>query len=170
MNGYIRLAGIDYESLVNGPGLRRVLFAQHCKHNCPGCFNPETHSKYGGSVFEIKDIIDNILNSPIKAVTFSGGDPFEQASEFAAIATALKLCNKDFSIWCYTGYTFDFILDNLDKRDGFKELLYSIDVLVDGPFILSKKDSSLLFRGSSNQRLIDVQKSLSTNSIIEFSY
>jgi len=155
----IRLAGIIYESLSNGPGLRRVLFSQGCKHNCEGCFNPHTHPFEGGQLFKIKDIVKDILENPmLRGVTFSGGDPLEQAEEFAYIAKKVKEAGKD--IWVYTGYTYEYIIENRYKRDGFNELLKNIDVLVDGKFEINKENEKLKFRGSSNQRIIDVKKSL----------
>lgn len=163
----VRLSGIIYESLTNGPGMRRVLFAQGCKHNCKECFNPHTHDFEGGQVFQIKELVDDVNKNPlIKGVTFSGGDPLEQGESFAKIAKELKNLNKN--IWCYTGYTFEYILENKNKRAGWNELLNNIDVIVDGKFDIDKKDENLKYRGSSNQRIIDVQKSLKENKVIEF--
>ena len=169
MKKTVRLAGIAYESLVNGPGIRRVFFAQGCKHNCKGCFNPETHSFDKGIVLEIDKLIKDVLENPmITGVTFSGGDPIEQAHSFSYMAKILK--NKGLNIWCYTGYTFEYILENLNKRDGWEELLNNIDVLVDGKFEISKKIDGLKFKGSTNQRIIDVNQSLKNKKIklIEF--
>lgn len=163
----VRLSGIIYESLTNGPGMRRVLFAQGCKHDCKECFNPHTHDFEGGQVFQIKELVDDVNKNPlIKGVTFSGGDPLEQGESFAKIAKELKNLNKN--IWCYTGYTFEYILENKNKRAGWNELLNNIDVIVDGKFDIDKKDEKLKYRGSSNQRIIDVQKSLKENKVIEF--
>lgn len=163
-NKEIRLAGIAYESLVNGPGIRRVLFSQGCKHNCSGCFNKETHSFCDGKVQDMDDIIKSIKDNPIlRGVTFSGGDPFEQADKFAYIAKAIKDTKLD--IWCYTGYTFEYILKHRDKKKGWANLIASIDVLVDGKFEEDKKDMGLKFRGSKNQRIIDVQKSLKNKKV-----
>ena len=106
MNKTVRLAGIAYESLVNGPGMRRVFFAQGCKHKCEGCFNPETHSFDGGEIMDMDKLIKDVLDNPmLKGVTFSGGDPIEQAHSFAYMAKAFKKANLN--IWCYTGYTFE---------------------------------------------------------------
>lgn len=155
----VRLAGICYESLVNGPGLRRVLFAQGCRHNCKGCFNPDTHDFHGGELIEIETIIDDIKKNPmIKGVTFSGGDPFEQAEEFAYIGSILR--KLGLNIWCYTGYTFEYIISNLANNKSWEKLINNIDVLVDGEFVEELKDESLKFRGSKNQRIIDVERSL----------
>lgn len=169
----VLLAGIAYESLVNGPGIRRVLFAQICKHNCKNCFNPETHSENGGKWMDMDTIINSINENPIlSGVTFSGGDPFEQADKFAYIAKQIKLKNnnKDFNIWCYTGYTYEYILENKEKKKGWNELLNNINVLVDGKFEESKKSDKLKYKGSSNQRIIDVVNSLKSNTIITLNF
>ena len=165
MGRNIRLAGIAYESLVNGDGIRRVFFSQGCSHNCKGCFNPETHDFNGGKDLDMDELIKDVLKNPIlKGVTFSGGDPFERAEEFAYMAKELK--KEDINVWSYTGYTFEYIIDNLDKRIGWKDLINNIDVLVDGRFEEDKKIDGLKFRGSSNQRVIDVKESLAKDKIV----
>lgn len=169
MKKTIRLAGIAYESLVNGPGVRRVFFSQGCNHNCKGCFNPETHSFELGEEKDMDELIEGVTNNPlIKGVTFSGGDPLEQADKFSYIAKELKnkIKDREFNIWCYTGYKFEYIIENLDKRIGWRELINNIDVLVDGKFEEDKKEEGLKFRGSSNQRIINVKESLESESII----
>ncbi|MBU5454689.1 anaerobic ribonucleoside-triphosphate reductase activating protein [Caproiciproducens sp. MSJ-32] len=165
MKKTIRLSGIAYESLVNGPGIRRVFFSQGCKHNCKGCFNPDTHDFNGGEEKDMDELVKDTLSNPmIKGVTFSGGDPFERAEEFSYMAKRFK--ENNLNIWCYTGYTFEEILENKDKRKGFKELLDNIDVLVDGRFVIEEKANNIKYRGSKNQRIIDVQKSLTENRIV----
>lgn len=165
MEKYIRLAGIVYESLVNGPGLRRVFFAQGCKHNCEGCFNKETHNFNGGELREIDILIDDVINNPLlKGITFSGGDPLEQSEGFSYMAKAFK--KKNLNIWCYTGYDFEKILDMMKENKSLYELISNIDVLVDGKFEINNKNDSLRFRGSTNQRLINVKESLEKNEII----
>jgi|SRR5471030_2354524 len=165
MERIIRLSGIAYESLVNGPGMRRVFFAQGCKHNCNGCFNKDTHDFYGGEERNIDELIKDTLDNPIlRGVTFSGGDPFEQADKFTYMAKAFK--EKGLNIWSYTGYTYEYIIENKDKVLGWNELLNNIDVLVDGRFEKEKRQDGLKFRGSTNQRIIDVQKSLKLNEVI----
>lgn len=162
---FVRLAGIAYESLVNGPGLRRVFFAQGCRHNCKGCFNPDTHRFDGGELMDIDKLIDNVkLNPMLKGITFSGGDPFEQAKEFACIAERVK--QTGLNIWCYTGYTFEYILNHMSSENNWGRLINNIDVLVDGKFDESKKECKLKFRGSSNQRIIDVKKSIDLKKAI----
>ena len=150
----VRLAGIVETSINNGEGIRKVIFAQGCKHHCKGCFNPDTHDFNGGYECDTEKIIERINNDyMIDGVTFSGGDPFEQAEAFAHIA---KNINKDLTIWCYTGYTLQQIIDNID-RQGWKELITNIDVLVDGKFEEDKKDRNLKYKGSSNQNIIELR-------------
>ena len=150
----VRLAGIVETSINNGEGIRKVIFAQGCKHHCKGCFNPDTHDFNGGYDCDTEKIIVRINNDyMIDGVTFSGGDPFEQAEAFAHIA---KNINKELTIWCYTGYTLQQIIDNID-RPGWKELITNIDVLVDGKFEEDKKDRNLKYKGSSNQNIIELR-------------
>jgi anaerobic ribonucleoside-triphosphate reductase activating protein len=165
MKKTIRLSGIAYESLVNGPGVRRVFFSQGCKHNCKRCFNLDTHDFNGGEERNVEELIRDTLDNPIiKGVTFSGGDPFDRAEEFSYMAKRFK--ENNLSVWSYTGYTFEEILKNIDKRKGFKELINNIDVLVDGKFIEEEMVDGLKYRGSKNQRIIDVKKSLEENKVV----
>lgn len=165
----VRLAGIAYESLVNGPGLRRVFFAQGCSHNCKGCFNPDTHDFTLGEEFDMDSLIEDVKNNPmLRGITFSGGDPFEQGERFGYMAKEFKKIGLN--VWSFTGYKFEYILENLDKRRGFKELFENIDVLVDGRFEENLKVDGLKYRGSLNQRIIDVKKSLETGIITLIEY
>lgn len=165
MEKTIKLSGIAYESLVNGPGMRRVFFAQGCKHNCKGCFNPDTHDFNGGEERDVDELIKDTLNNPIlRGVTFSGGDPWEQADKFAYMAKVFK--DNGLDIWSYTGYTFEYIIENKDERSGWNDLLNNIDVLVDGKFEEDKMNDGIKFKGSTNQRIIDVKESLRLNKII----
>ncbi|GFP77995.1 Anaerobic ribonucleoside-triphosphate reductase-activating protein [Clostridium fungisolvens] len=161
----IRLSGIIHESLVNGPGIRRVFFSQGCKHNCKECFNPETHSFDGGELRNMDELIEELKSNPIiSGVTFSGGDPFEQADKFSYMAQRIKALGLN--IWCYTGYKFEYILNNLKDNEAWDKLINNIDVLVDGRFDVTLRDESIKYRGSSNQRVIDVKNSLSGGEII----
>lgn len=165
MKKTVRLAGIAYESLVNGPGMRRVFFAQGCKHNCNGCFNPETHNFDGGEIMDMDELIKDVLDNPLlKGVTFSGGDPIEQAHSFSYMANIFKSSNLN--IWCYTGYKFEDLLKKMELDKSIKDLLNNIDVLVDGKFEINNKKEGLKFKGSSNQRIIDVKKSLESGEIV----
>ena len=155
---------IAYESLVNGPGIRRVFFSQGCRHNCKGVLIQILMILMGRRK-DIEELIKDTLSNPmIKGVTCSGGDPFERAEEFSYMAKRFK--ENNLNIWSYTGYTFEEILENIDKRKGFKELLNNIDVLVDGKFKEEEMLDSLKYRGSKNQRIIDVQKSLEENKVV----
>ena len=169
MKKTIRLSGIAYESLVNGPGMRRVFFSQGCKHNCKNCFNTDTHDFDGGEERDIDELIEDTLHNPIlRGVTFSGGDPWEQADKFAYMAKSFK--EKGLNVWSYTGYTYEYILENKDKRLGWNDLLNSIDVLVDGRFEEEKQQDGLKFRGSTNQRIIDIKESMILNEVIIIEY
>lgn len=157
----LNLAGIVYESIVDGPGLRTVFFAQGCKHNCVSCFNPELQPFVPVLSMTLDEILSEMKKRPhIRGVTFSGGDPFEQADAFAALA--LFLSAQELSIWCYTGYLFEELVQNETRR----VLLERVHVLVDGPFLLSEKDGSLAFRGSKNQRIICVPSSLREGKVV----
>ena len=169
MDKDIRLSGIAYESLVNGPGIRRVFFSQGCKHNCKGCFNPDTHDFNGGENRNMDELTESVLDNPmIKGVTFSGGDPLEQAEKFAYMAKAFK--NNNLNIWCYTGYTYEYIREHKDENNGWNELLNNIDVLVDGKFEEENMQEGLKFRGSTNQRIIDIKESLNHGKIVTLDY
>ena len=159
----IRLSGICYNSLVNGEGMRRVFFTQGCKHNCKSCFNPQTHSFTGGQLYNIESLIEDTFNDiMIKGITFSGGDPFEQPEACYEMAKAFR--EKGLNLWSYTGYTFEALLNS--NKPGTVEFLSQLDVLVDGKFKEDLKSDKLKFRGSSNQRIIDVQESLKENKVI----
>ena len=160
----VRLAAeLQSDSIVDGEGLRTVIWLQGCTHNCPGCHNPETHDLNGGFEVEIEEIYEKLDNLKFqKGITLSGGDPFmqpEAATEIAKYAKKIGL-----NIWCYTGFTYEAIVKNAKLKD----LLENIDVLIDGPFILSEKSLSCKFRGSKNQRIIDVKKSLEENRVVDY--
>lgn len=162
----IRLSSdITFDSIVDGPGLRAVIWTQGCVHNCIGCHNPQTHNLYDGYEVDTTDIIDKIKHLKLqRGITLSGGEPFLQPEALEEIAKEAR--KYKFDVWSYTGFTFEELL-NKENPSYFKNLnlLKQIDVLVDGKFIESKKDIRLRFRGSSNQRIIDVQKSLKYKKI-----
>lgn len=154
----IRLAGIVRESIVDGPGIRFVVFTQGCKHNCKGCHNPETHDLNGGYETDTEKILDEIKKNPLlKGVTFSGGDPFLQAYPLSLLAKEVHRLNLDVVV--YTGYTYEQLLAGSNEHPDWEDLLKETDILIDGPFILEKRDLRLQFRGSSNQRIICIKKS-----------
>ncbi|MDF2672236.1 MAG: nrdG [Clostridiales bacterium] len=166
MNTHLRIAGIINESIVDGPGIRLVVFTQGCKHNCPGCHNPETHPFEKGNLVEVDDIIKQMKSNPLlDGITLSGGDPFEQAEALSELAKRVK--NIGHNVITYTGYTFEYILENKDTNKGWDKLINETDILVDGRFEIAKKTMLLKFRGSANQRIIDVKKSLASHSIVE---
>lgn len=151
----IRIYGLEQDSIVDGPGLRYAVFVQGCTHGCPGCHNPESQPASGGEVHTVAEVLADIRKNPlVHAVTLSGGEPFEQAKACAELARALK--QEGYNIWTYTGYLYE----DLAARDdeAVQELLAHTDVLVDGPFVEALKSLDLKWRGSSNQRLIDLPK------------
>ncbi len=158
----IRLASsLQPDSIVDGPGIRTVIWTQGCSHNCKGCQNPSTHDFKGGFSVPIEEV--NKQLDELKAqqgITFSGGDPMFQPKQCTEIAKHAKDLGLD--IWCYTGFTYEEVL----KSKDMSEFLKYIDVLVDGKFEIDKFSLDLDFRGSSNQRIIDVQKSLKENKVI----
>lgn len=159
----IRLAGVIRESIVDGPGIRFVVFTQGCIHNCKGCQNPETHDMNGGYLTDTQNIVDAVKkNKIIKGVTLSGGDPLCQPK--ATLDLCKKLKENGYDIMIYTGYVYENLLKSEDK--DILEILKLCDTLVDGPFVLEKRSLACRFRGSTNQRLIDVQKSLETGKTI----
>ena len=165
MNTEIRLAGIINESIVDGPGIRMVLFAQGCKHQCNGCHNPETHSFSGGTLYSIEWILAQVRKNPLlDGITFSGGEPFEQAEVFAKLAYKAK--QLGLNIMTYTGYTLENLREDSSTNTGWIELLNGTDMLVDGRFELKKRNMLLKFRGSENQRIIDVKNTTIQNEIV----
>jgi len=159
----IRIAGTADDSIVDGPGIRYTVFTQGCPHHCPGCHNPETHDFAGGREVDTGKILEQILDNPLlDGVTLSGGDPFCQAEACAEIARGAHAAGLN--VWCYTGYTCDELISG---RPEWMELLRETDVLVDGRFLLEKRSLECRFRGSTNQRLIDVKKTLESGLIVE---
>ena len=150
------LSGIVGDSIVDGPGIRTTVFSQGCPHHCPGCHNPETWAFGCGTPMEEETIVEIVRSNPLcRGVTFSGGEPFAQAAGFAKLARLLK--QKGYEVASYSGYTFEQLLES--DRDQ-RELLETIDVLIDGPFLRDQRSLELSFRGSRNQRIIDVPRSL----------
>lgn len=161
----LRLSGVIKESIVDGPGIRYVVFTQGCPHRCVGCHNPQTHDFNSGYFKDIDDIYEDVLKNPlIHGVTISGGEPFAQAKQVSQLVKKLK--EKNYSTIVYTGYTFEQLYENTEDDNGYLDLLSSTDILVDGKFELNKKNLMLKFRGSENQRIIDVQKTLDSGEIV----
>ena len=151
----ISILEIIEDTTVDGPGFRTSVYSSGCPHRCPGCQNPQSWDIDNGHHVEIEEILKIILDDPFADVTFTGGDPMFQPQGFTALAKAIREQSSK-NIWCYTGYRFEELLQNPAQR----ALLEQIDTLVDGRYIESLKDDELRFRGSSNQRIIDVRSSL----------
>lgn len=155
----IRIAGTVEDSIVDGPGLRFVVFVQGCPHNCEGCHNPETHDFSGGKLTTTDELYDICMENPLcSGVTFSGGEPFCQPEALFELGNRFKAVGKH--LMCYSGWTFEELMIKSESEEYVGKLLGILDVLVDGRFEISKRSLSLRFRGSSNQRLIDVPASL----------
>lgn len=151
----LSILNILEDTTVDGPGFRTAIYAAGCPNGCPGCHNPESWDINRGQWMSTDEILQKVLADDFADVTFSGGDPMYQPEGFAELASAIKRKSRK-NIWCYTGYTFEKLLK--DPRQA--QLLEYIDVLVDGRYRQELRDEDLQFRGSSNQRLIDVQASL----------
>lgn len=156
----IRMMDILYSTSVDGTGFRDVLYVNYCPHHCEGCHNPETWDKSNGKDIPLAEVYDKLTESSITNITFSGGEPFEQAEALAMLAQAIKQ-NTGKTIWVYSGYTYEQIIADEKKR----KLLELCDVLVDGKYEKDNTELNMRFRGSLNQRIIDIQKSLSYNKI-----
>lgn len=166
MSEKLRLAGVIRESIVDGPGIRMTVFVQGCPHHCKGCHNAQTWNFDGGYDGSVEKIIEEAKKDPLlRGITLSGGEPFSQAKPLSKLA---KLAHENgLDIMTYTGYTFEKLLSGFKEHPEWEELLKQTDYLVDGPFILEQRDLLLHFRGSKNQRLLDVKKSLEANSPID---
>ena len=157
----LRVFGIVNDSIVDGPGFRLSVFVQGCSHHCPGCHNPESHDPQGGSLKDIEEIVAMVKKNPLlSGITLSGGEPMEQAEGCLALLKALP---ENLNRWIYSGYTFEALLAKGDPQQ--LELLRSCDVLVDGPFLLAERSLELKFRGSRNQRLIDLKKTFENGNV-----
>ncbi len=160
----IRIAGVVSDSIVDGPGLRYALFVQGCPHHCPGCQNPQTHDPLGGFETTTDFLLSEIRSNPLlDGVTFSGGEPFLHATALAELAREIKKLGLDVIV--YTGYKWEDLIQA--NREDWNALLSSVDVVVDGPFVQNLRSWNLRYRGSSNQRTIEVQKSLAEGRVIE---
>jgi len=155
----MRIAGIVHDSIVDGPGFRYVVFTQGCSFCCEGCHNPETLDPKGGTETPVEDIIKDLLSNPLTdGLTLSGGEPFEQAADCASLAAAAR--DNGLNVWTFTGDTFEDLLKQATGEPAVQKLLSLTDVLVDGRFILKQRTLALKWRGSKNQRVLDMKKSL----------
>ena len=164
----IRLAAdLQTDSIVDGPGLRAVIWTQGCGHHCKGCQNPQTWDFNGGGLVPIEEVLKALDETEYQTgLTFSGGDPMYQPEACNEIAKYAR--KKGLDIWVYTGYTWEEVLKLAEKKPIYMDFLKNTDVLVDGRFILKELDLNILFRGSRNQRLIDVPKSLEKGEVVLF--
>ena len=159
----LNLSGIVSDSIVDGPGIRTTIFSQGCPHHCPGCHNPETWDFGCGTDVPVESIVGIVKSNPLcRGVTFSGGEPFAQAAAFAKLAVLLKA--EGYEVASYSGYTFEELLEGTEAQ---QQLLSNIDILIDGPFLLAEKSLEIAFRGSRNQRILDVKKSLAAGCAVE---
>lgn len=163
----LRISGVVDDSIVDGKGMRYTIFTQGCPHGCPGCQNPQTHDFAGGTLVEWPELLEEILDNPmLKGVTFSGGEPFCQAGPLAELAQQIhERSGGKLDITVFTGFTWEELREKHDP--GIEALLAQTDVLIDGRYEAAQKDLTLTFRGSRNQRVIDVQASLERGVLAE---
>lgn len=161
----LRISGIVPESIVDGPGIRYTVFVQGCPHHCEGCHNPQTHDFEGGRVVSLDGILAEIKKNPLlSGVTFSGGEPFCQPDALAELGKEIKALNLN--LVCYSGFTFEELWELGKKNPAILELLTLTDILIDGKFVLAEKSLMLKFRGSRNQRILDVPASLEKGTAV----
>lgn len=157
----IRIYGIVDDSIVDGPGFRLAVFTQGCPHDCQGCHNPDSHAMDGGTTYDTADIIKMIDDNPLlDGITLTGGEPFMQCAACTELSRAAHA--RGLNVWCFTGFLYEQLL----TRDDARKLLDNIDVLVDGPFMLNERSLELRFRGSRNQRVIDMNKTRQSGAVV----
>ncbi|MCL2126108.1 MAG: anaerobic ribonucleoside-triphosphate reductase activating protein [Oscillospiraceae bacterium] len=163
----MRIAGLIQDSIVDGPGFRFVVFVQGCRMHCEGCHNPDTWDIEGGTAMLVEDVVAEMLSNPLTdGLTLSGGEPFLQAAECALLAAAAH--ENGLNVWAYSGHTFEELMDIALSDSDVGELLQLVDVLIDGAFVLQERTLSLRWRGSRNQRVVDVKRSLAAGGAVEF--
>ena len=161
----IRVAGFIKESIVDGPGIRFVIFCQGCPHNCKGCHNPSTHSFEGGNLFSPEEIVKTIDENPLlQGVTFSGGEPLCQVDGFLKLGKLVK--DRKLHLLIYTGFTIEELEERVKVEDNLRELLMLADHLVEGRYVEKKRNISLMYRGSENQRIIDMEEYFRTGEVV----
>ncbi len=162
----VNVAGIVRESIVDGPGFRFVIFCQGCPHGCKACHNPDTHAFKENKLIGVDELFESIMKPRLgKGVTFSGGEPFCQAAPFAKLGEKLKAEGIDILI--FTGYEYEELIKMAKYNESIMRLIKTADYIVDGKYKEELRDLSLKFRGSSNQRIIDVKKTLEACKIVE---
>lgn len=167
MSAELNVFGLVPDSIVDGPHLRYSVFVQGCPHACKGCHNPESHEFGIGETYSVDEIFEDIRsNKLVHDVTFSGGEPFAQPKACAALARKLK--DEGYGIWAFSGYTYEQLLDKAEADDDIALFLEALDVLVDGPFIEAQKSIELDWKGSKNQRVIDLAATRRAGRIVEW--
>lgn len=157
----MRIAGLVQDSIVDGVGIRFTVFVQGCGHRCPGCHNPQTHDPMGGQEMRVEEIVAEMRSNPLTdGLTLSGGEPFDQPEGCLALAEAARA--GGLNVWAYSGYRYEQLLADEKKA----ALLRAVDVLIDGPFLLAERSLALPWRGSRNQRVIDVQRSIAADEVV----
>ncbi len=163
----IRIAGYVDDSIVDGPGIRFTIFTQGCAHHCFNCHNPETWAFDKGKDVDIDELISKIKRNPLlQGITLSGGDPLYQVSACLELVKKVKELNSDLDIIIYTGFTFEELANNFKKNKDLLSLLKLSDILIDGKYEDSLRDLTLRFRGSSNQRVINLKKTFLEEKIV----
>ncbi len=161
----LRLAGVIRESIVDGPGWRFVVFVQGCPHHCPGCQNPQTHDFDGGYETTVGNIVNAVKeNKLLSGITLSGGEPFTQAKALTVLAKEIRALGLD--VMSFSGWTYEELLHGANSENGWRELLEELSYLIDGKFLIAEKSLELKFRGSKNQRIVDVKKSLASGTTV----
>ena len=159
----MKIFGLAQDSIVDGPGFRFACFVQGCPHGCPGCHNPDSHDPSGGREMTVEEVAAEMLGNPLTdGLTLSGGEPFAQAADWLRLAEAAL--SRGLSVWSYSGWTFEHLRDEGTPEQ--KALLQALDVLIDGPFLLAERTLALPWRGSRNQRVIDVPASLAAGEAV----
>ena len=162
----LRLSGVIAQSIVDGPGIRFVVFTQGCPHRCPGCHNPETHDFAGGYAALVPALLRAYDKNPLlKGITLSGGEPLAQAQALIPLLEGIR--RREGDVFCYSGYTFEEIQARAKEDPAWEHFLSLVDVLIDGPYIEAQRDLTLRFRGSANQRILDVARSLVAGGPVE---
>ena len=165
MNDTIRLYGLVPDSIVDGPGYRAAIFTQGCPHHCPGCHNPDSHAFDGGRLWTLQDVEARFSGNPLlSGITLSGGEPFCQAGACAWLARRAHA--RGLNVWTYTGYLYEQLMEKARENPEIAALLNETDVLVDGPFVLAQRSLELDFRGSRNQRVIDLNQTRATGNVV----
>jgi len=159
----MKIFGLVQDSIVDGPGFRFSCFVQGCPHHCPGCHNPDSHDPAGGREMSVAEVAKELLRNPLTdGLTLSGGEPFAQSEDCLQLA---KIAHENkLNVWSYSGWTFEYLRDQ--GSEAQKALLAELDVLVDGPFLLEQRTLALPWRGSKNQRVVDVPASLEKGEVV----